>query len=291
MNRNPFKRKPLSKEKVAEIRKQICEAYKLSKGEELITPSNKGSVYYQELSIDIEKRTNGKTLSEGTLCKIMTDKSNFNFEVLTLEIVEEYIESCDSLKGSNSDLELSILERFHDNQDLISRESSKAEIFNILSEPKTSIFEFKNALEVFVSSIYIELVTRKAGLKFDDQNDIIVNVYSSWYKLFCTIREEMKKFPSLYFIQLLESEPVLVAKKILEDILRPHLTKYYPNFSKWYNSAVSSEANKLLSPIELQKQYCDYSELVKSLKEVNLELIEISNYYFIFLKNNRVISI
>ena len=54
----------------------------------------------------------------------------------------------------------------------------------------------RNTENLFIANrIYLELVTRKAALPFDEDNDVIVEVYDSWYTLFSTIREEIKNVP------------------------------------------------------------------------------------------------
>ena len=46
---------------------------------------------------------------------------------------------------------------------------------------------------------YIEIITRKVGLKFEEDKDVIVEVYDSWYAMFGIIRNltkdiEMNKY-------------------------------------------------------------------------------------------------
>ena len=40
--------------------------------------------------------------------------------------------------------------------------------------------------------IYIELVTRKAAIEIEEDKDVIVEVYNSWYSLFQITRNELK---------------------------------------------------------------------------------------------------
>ena len=43
---------------------------------------------------------------------------------------------------------------------------------------------------------WVELSTRKAGLPFDDENDVVFEVYDSWYELFGRTRELVKEIPA-----------------------------------------------------------------------------------------------
>lgn len=122
--------------------------------------------------------------------------------------------------------------------------------------------------------IYIELTTRKAAIPIDENNDIIEEVYDSWYKLFGIIRDEIKTLPGKY---LKDHDPTSalmgLTRKILNDGLRPHLTEHQAKFRKWLESAKEDSANKDLSPQELQKKYPDFANLIASMKAVNVTLM------------------
>jgi hypothetical protein len=125
--------------------------------------------------------------------------------------------------------------------------------------------------------IYIELVTRKAAIPFDLDNDVISEVYDSWYNLFETIRKEIKSLPGEYLIKKNHSRKLIeVSVNILNFGLRPHLTKYQADFRKFYKKAINDINNELLSPQEIQMQYKNYSELIESMQQVNILLIEYS---------------
>ena len=64
---------------------------------------------------------------------------------------------------------------------------------------------------------------------------------------------------------------------MLNDGLRPHLTLYQARFRKWYKRAAEIERYEGYSPQELQKLYPDYESLIKSMKEVNDNLIMYRN--------------
>ncbi len=127
--------------------------------------------------------------------------------------------------------------------------------------------------------LYIELITRKAAIQIDEDNDVIVEIYNSWFVLFKITREELKSFSG----DLLErnnksKELIHLATDILNEGLRPHLTKYQAKFRKWYNEKVEEEKGKnekdRKSPQEIQKEYFNYLELIDSMKNVNEILIK-----------------
>jgi len=121
--------------------------------------------------------------------------------------------------------------------------------------------------------IYIELITRKAALPIEN-NDVIVEVYNSWYSLFQITRDELKKLSGVMLLESNESKDLI---KLLTDILnkglRPHLTEYQAKYRKWYNEAVELEENKRKTPQDIQAQYDKFQELFESMKSVNELLI------------------
>ena len=124
--------------------------------------------------------------------------------------------------------------------------------------------------------MYVELITRKAAIPIDE-NDIIVEIYDSWYTLFQTTRDELKKLSGEMLLENQVSKDLI---KLLSDILniglRPHLTEHQAKFRKWYNLAIMSEENKDKTPQKIQSEYDDYENLFKSMKLVNELLIEYS---------------
>ncbi|HMO33115.1 MAG TPA: hypothetical protein PKE63_01145 [Lacibacter sp.] len=126
--------------------------------------------------------------------------------------------------------------------------------------------------------ILIELITRKAAIKIDKEQDVIVEVYNSWYSLFQITREELKKISGEMLLKNNTSEQLVkLLSDILNEGLRPHLTKYQAKFRKWYNEELTKVENKELSPQEIQKKYTDFGSLTDSMVEVNELLIDYSN--------------
>lgn len=123
--------------------------------------------------------------------------------------------------------------------------------------------------------IYTELMTRKAAILFEEDKDVIKEVYDSWYNLFGIIRNEIKEVPGQYLIDHDPTEALIgLSMDILNEGLRPHLTTYQAKFRRWYTDALEKDKNKDKSPQEIQRQYPEYESLVVSMKEVNIILIE-----------------
>ena len=133
---------------------------------------------------------------------------------------------------------------------------------------------------------WVELATRKAALPFDEEHDVIVEVYDSWYKLFGILRgliqeisaDRIKNDPET--VQLVE-----IIVKVLNVGLRPHLTRWQADFRCWYNHELKLQDKaredskiELLSPQIIQKNYPRYEELVADLKSVTVGLGEYTEW-------------
>ena len=129
---------------------------------------------------------------------------------------------------------------------------------------------YDNSDRAIAYKLWVELNTRKIGLEFDQENDVIAEVYNSWYEYFRVARELIKDLP----IEKVEcaSELIELATKVLNNGLRPHLTKWQARYRKWYESAVK-ESDAKLSPQDIQKQYPYYDELLSDLIETNKRMI------------------
>lgn len=139
--------------------------------------------------------------------------------------------------------------------------------------------DFKNPISVKIKpnhdvirvahQVWTELQTRKAALPFDEKNDVILEVYDSWYTLFGIIRNLIKTIPAEH-IKNHEDTAKLV--NLLIDVLnlglRPHLTRWQARFRAWMNK----NNNTALSPQEHQQQFPEYDELMSDLKKVNEEM-------------------
>lgn len=128
--------------------------------------------------------------------------------------------------------------------------------------------ECNGYVKKLANEVWIELSTRKIALPFDEENDVIVEVYNSWYEVFKRFREILKELPTNNNKEV--EKLSLLILKILNEELRGHLTKWQARFRKWYkeNENIIGE-----DPQEIQKKYPQYKELVKDLKRVNNNMI------------------
>lgn len=120
---------------------------------------------------------------------------------------------------------------------------------------------------------WVELVTRKAALPFDEDHDVITEVYNSWYALFQEMRTLTKTIPAEKVRGSRDTqELVRLLVDALNKGLRPHLTQWQARFRHWYEEAINQNVGK--SPQEVQRDYPQYRELVDDLIKVNKQLVE-----------------
>lgn len=131
-------------------------------------------------------------------------------------------------------------------------------------------FSYSKKDQEIAYKIWVELSTRKIGLRFDKENDVIKEVYDSWYKFFETARELLKDIPGNripYSGDLIE-----LTEKVLNIGLRPHLTKWQAKYRRWYEEELKRDNG---TPQDIQKKYPEYDALVEDLIETNEKMIEI----------------
>lgn len=134
-------------------------------------------------------------------------------------------------------------------------------------------FTYNKKDQEIAYKLWIELSTRKIGLLFDKEHDVITEVYNSWYEFFKIARELLKEIPANrlpYSNDLIE-----LTEKVLNKGLRPHLTTWQAKYRKWYEN--ESKSNTTDTPQELQRKYPLYDELVNDLIETNKKMIEYKN--------------
>lgn len=121
-----------------------------------------------------------------------------------------------------------------------------------------------------VWKLYVELNTRKAAIPFDEENDVIEEIYNSWYELFISTRMYLKELPGK---ELIGNESTRKIVKLSIDVLnkglRPHLTVWQGKFRRWYRNALKEDANNKKTPQEIQKEYPEYQELISDIKRIN----------------------
>ena len=249
MSSNPYQRKDHALEQLANLRNKVRQTFFANRCEVLQTPKNKNSPYYTSLKDDIFEKTN-TSISEGTLLKFFHDDINRKYQLIVIRTIENYVKPITTDASNEKDWPVS-------------------GSFNIKLQDKAG-----EEIKMFAKRLYIELTTRKAAIPIDEENDVIEEIYNSWYKLFCVIREEIKKFSVYCFVK--QNDPVEIidlSRKILNEVLRPHLTFHQAKFRRWLENAKQNAKYKSITPQELQKKYPDYQALKNSMKNVNEELI------------------
>lgn len=117
--------------------------------------------------------------------------------------------------------------------------------------------------------LWVELSTRKIGLPFDRENDVITEVYNSWYEFFKIARELLKEIPVSRIPY--SSDLIQLTEKVLNMGLRPHLTTWQAKYRKWYDKASAEQPG---APQDIQKQYPEYSLLIEDLLLTNERMIK-----------------
>ena len=116
--------------------------------------------------------------------------------------------------------------------------------------------------------LWVELNTRKIGIPYDVDYDVISEVYDSWYDFFKTARELLKDVPPSRLPH--STKLITVTTDVLNKGLRPHLTKWQAKYRKWYDN----NRNASGSPQEIQRDFPEYDELLSDLLITNKNMIE-----------------
>ena len=125
--------------------------------------------------------------------------------------------------------------------------------------------KYDKKIEEIAYKIWIELTTRKIGIKFDEDYDVIHEVYNSWYEAFKVIRYLLEEIPGN---RIDDAKGLIeITTKVLNNGLRPHLTKWQAKYRSWYKNAL--EQNSDLAPQDIQKKFPEYQALVDDLRTTN----------------------
>ncbi len=128
--------------------------------------------------------------------------------------------------------------------------------------------------------IWVELSTRKIGLSVNKDEDVIVEVYSSWYQFFGVTRELIKGVPVTKLNRKETQDIVQLSINVLNHGIRPHLTTWQAKFRRWYEIEVESTTEGDKSPQSIQKSFPEYDELITDLLLVNQKLIKYRNMMY-----------
>lgn len=121
--------------------------------------------------------------------------------------------------------------------------------------------------------LWVELSTRKIGVLYDEENDVITEVYNSWYKFFKTARELLKQVP-VHRLKY-SDELIKLTERVLNEGLRPHLTCWQAKYRKWYEQEIKNVTEE--APQDIQKRYPHYELLIADLLDTNKRMIEYKN--------------
>ena len=117
--------------------------------------------------------------------------------------------------------------------------------------------------------LWVELNTREIGMPFNEEDDVISEVYDSWYEFFKISRELLKDIPANRI--RCSSELIQLTTTMLNEGLRPHLTMWQAKYRRWYSNAL--EEGKEKSPQETQREYPSYDGLIDDLKATNQRMV------------------
>lgn len=121
-------------------------------------------------------------------------------------------------------------------------------------------------------SIWVELSTRKIGLPIDVEDDVIAEIYESWYAFFSVTRELIKDIPVSKVRSDSTSKIISLSVEVLNEGLRPHLTKWQARFRHWYDRQLDKTDD--VDPQGLQKKFPAYDALTTDMISVNKRLIK-----------------
>jgi len=121
--------------------------------------------------------------------------------------------------------------------------------------------------------LWVELSTRKIGLPIDPQLDVISEVYSSWYEFFRLTRELIKTVPIQKLRNSESTQQIVdVAIRVLNDELRPHLTKWQARYRRWYEHECAQTDCATLPPQLIQRRFPEITDLFAEMQAVNVKL-------------------
>lgn len=121
--------------------------------------------------------------------------------------------------------------------------------------------------------IWVELSTRKIGLPIDLNDDVIVEIYDSWYDFFAVTRELIKDVPVSKFRRKDTEKIIKLSIEVLNQGIRPHLTKWQARFRRWYETALTRDENNDSSPQDIQRKFPEFEVLRNDIEEVNYRLL------------------
>lgn len=128
-----------------------------------------------------------------------------------------------------------------------------------------------NEVQEIAYRLWVELTTRKIAIPIEE-DDVIVEVYDSWHSAFNAIRELLKTVPGECLKD--SAELINITSRVLNEGLRPHLTKWQAKYRVWYEK---EKVKDNIPPQELQKRYPEYEDLISDLKKTNEHMVNFAS--------------
>lgn len=121
--------------------------------------------------------------------------------------------------------------------------------------------------------VWVELSTRKIGLEIDLEHDVVSEIYDSWHTFFGVTRDLIKSVPVTKVTDKSTQKIINMSIAVLNEGLRPHLTRWQARFRGWYQHQMEQAERKGLEPQLVQREFPAYAELQADLLNVNARLI------------------
>ncbi|WP_421839699.1 hypothetical protein [Novosphingobium sp.] len=127
-------------------------------------------------------------------------------------------------------------------------------------------------------AIWVELSTRKIGLQIDFENDVISEIYDSWYGFFSVTRDLVKGIPVQKVSRDSTQKIIRLSIEVLNEGLRPHLTRWQARFRHWYDRELkkydTGAGEEVLDPQLIQERFPKFDELKADMERVNQSLMK-----------------
>ena len=127
-------------------------------------------------------------------------------------------------------------------------------------------------------AIWVELSTRKIGLPIDFEHDVIAEIYDSWFNFFSVTRDLVKGIPVNQVKRDSTQAIIKLSIEVLNEGLRPHLTRWQARFRRWYEHEISKsdkdETGTMIDPQQIQANFPQYAELMEDMQRINQALIK-----------------
>lgn len=121
---------------------------------------------------------------------------------------------------------------------------------------------------------WVEITTRAGAAGFSE-DDLIVDVYASWYELFRSLRAIAAESPVAPNASGSDAQLLVDALvEALNEGLRPHLKRRQAAVREWWASAEVRDGE---SPQERQRRYPDYDAIASEIETVGASLQQVAD--------------